>query len=186
MIITLNGSEGSGKTTIAKKISEELGYKRYTTGEIFRAMAKKRNLTVVEYVKLGEIDPKIDKEVDDYVVELSKKEDNFILDSRLAWYFIPNSLKIYLEVDAYEGAKRVFNELQKDSSRNELKNIPKSIDEVLLKIRERQKTDDLRYMQYYKVNIRDKKNYDFVVDTTNLSREEVFEKTISFIKKNLK
>ncbi len=185
MIITLNGSEGSGKTTIAKKIATNLGYVRYTTGEIFRAMAKKRGLTAVEYGELGETDPQVDKEIDDYVIKLSKEQDNFILDSRMAWHFIPTSLKIYLDVDAYEGATRVFNELQKDSSRNELKDTPKTIEEVLEKIQERQKTDDTRYMQYYKVNIRDKKNYDFVLDTTDLSAEKVFEKTMEFIQSKM-
>ncbi|MDR3559240.1 MAG: cytidylate kinase family protein [Candidatus Pacebacteria bacterium] len=181
MIITLNGSEGSGKTTVAKKIASELDYVRYTTGEIFRAMAKKRGLTLVEYVQLGETDPEIDKEVDDYVVKLSKEQDNFILDSRMAWHFIPQSTKIYLNVDEREGAKRVFAELQKDNSRNEMKNTPKTVEEVLKKIQARQKTDDTRYLQYYNVNIRDKKNYDFVLDTTELFPEEVFEKVMAFI-----
>ena len=59
MIITLNGDEGSGKTTIAKKIAEAVGYQRITTGEIFREMSKKRGLSLVEYLKLGETDPTI-------------------------------------------------------------------------------------------------------------------------------
>ncbi|MFA7319307.1 MAG: cytidylate kinase family protein [Parcubacteria group bacterium] len=185
MIITLNGAEGSGKTTVAKKISEELGYVRYTTGEIFREMARKRGLTLVDYIKLGENDPQVDKEVDDYVIELSKKEDHFILDSRMAWHFIPKSLKIYLNIDQREGAKRIFNELQKDTARNEMKDKPKTVDEVLRKIQERNETDDKRYMQYYKVNIRDEKNYDFVLDTTNLSRDEVFEEVTRVIKEKI-
>jgi CMP/dCMP kinase len=185
MIITINGDEGSGKTTIAKKIAEKLNYARYTTGEIFREMSKKRGMSLVEYLKLGETDPKIDKEVDDYVINLSKKQDNFIIDSRVAWHFIPKSLKIYLEVNEEEGAKRIYHEILGKNNRNETKKTPPSIKYVLEKVRERRKTDDIRYLKYYGIDIRDRKKYDFVLDTSNLNPEEVFEKLISFIENKI-
>jgi CMP/dCMP kinase len=184
MIITFNGDEGAGKTTIGKKVAQEIGFNYYYTGQIFRDMAEKKGLTTVEYLKLGETDPSIDKEVDDYVIELAKKEDNFLIDSRMAWHFIPDSLKIYLKVDELAGVKRIFEQLQKDNTRNEIRSA-RSLETVLEKIRERKETDNKRYLQYYGVNIHEEKNYDFVLDTTNLSREEVFEKVMFFINKKL-
>lgn len=181
MIITLNGDEGAGKSTAAKKIAAELGFAFYNTGQIFRDLAKKRNLTLVEYLKLGETDSSIDREVDDFVVALSNKEDNFIIDSRMAWHFIPKSLKIYLTVDNIEGAKRIYHNLQGENSRNEIKNNA-SLEELVEKIKERRETDGKRYKMYYGVDIREEKNYDFVLDTTNLERNEVFDKVMGFIK----
>jgi CMP/dCMP kinase len=180
MIVSFNGDEGSGKSTIAKLVSAEIGYPRYYMGQIFRDMAAKRDITLVDYLKLGETDPAIDKEVDDYLVDLSKKEADFIIESRTAWHFIPQSLKIYLSVNEKEGAKRVFGELQKENQRNEISG-EFSLEDILNKIKERRTTDDARYMKYYGIDIRDKNNYDLVLDTTNLSKEEVFAKVMDFI-----
>jgi len=183
MIISFNGDEGSGKSTIAQKVSEALGYPRYYMGQIFRDMAKKRGLALVEYLKLGETDPKVDKEVDEYLLKLAKEQTNFVIESRTAWHLIPDSLKIYLRVDEKEGAKRIFKELQKENSRNEDVEVD-SIENVIASNRKRRETDDLRYKKYYGIDIRDPKNYDFVLDTTKLPREEVFKKTIAFVKKS--
>ena len=186
MVISFNGDEGSGKSTIAKKVAEAINYPRYYMGQIFRDMAKKRDLTIVEYVKLGETDPRIDKEVDDYFIDLAEKEKNFVLESRTAWHLLPDSLKIYLRVDEREGAKRIFKQLREETgnSRNEMKKAG-SLEDVLENISRRRETDDLRYKKYYGVNIRDPKNYDLFLDTTNLTQEEVFECVINFIKKRI-
>ena len=182
MIISFNGDEGSGKSTVAKKIAQALHLPHYYMGQIFRDMAQKRGLTLVEYLKLGESDPSVDKEVDNYLINLSQKEKDFVIESRTAWHLIPNSLKIYLAVTEEEGAKRIFLELQKENNRNELNEIP-TVEKVLEKIRERRKTDDIRYLKYYGIDIRQKNNYDFILDTTQLTIDEAFEKTLSFIQK---
>jgi cytidylate kinase len=186
MIISFNGDEGSGKSTIAKKVAEALGYPRYYMGQIFRDMAKKRGLTTVEYGKLGEADPRVDKEVDDYLLSLEKKQTDFVVESRTAWHLIPDSLKIYLKADEQEGAKRIFKQLKEetDNSRNEMKEAS-TIENVLENIQRRRKTDDLRYEKYYGINIRDPKSYDLFLDTTNLTREEVFKRVMNFINKRI-
>lgn len=183
MIISFNGDEGSGKTTIAKKIAESLGFPYYYMGQIFRDMAAQKGLPLVEYLKLGETDPRIDKEVDDYLISLSRKENNFIIDSRTAWHLIQKSLNIYLKVSKAEGARRVFEELKHKNSRNEIRE-DVSLKKVLKKIQERRETDDKRYLKYYGINIRDEKKYDFLLDTTNLSIDEVFHETFDFITKH--
>ena len=186
MIISFNGDEGSGKSTIAEKVSQEIGYPRYYMGQIFRDMAKKKGMTIAEYVKSGEEDPSVDKEVDDYLLGLAQKQADFVIESRTAWHLIPDSLKIYLKVDEKEGAKRIFKQLKKetDNSRNEIKEV-NAVEDVLENIRRRRETDDLRYKKYYGINIRDPKNYDLFLDTTKLSREEVFEHVINFINKRI-
>jgi cytidylate kinase len=181
MIITLNGDEGAGKSTAGKRLAEALGYKFYYTGQIFRDLAKKRELTLVEYLKLGEKDPKIDREVDDYVVALSEREDDFLIDSRMAWHFIPTSLKIYLKVDEKVGARRIHLNLREKNTRNEVKK-EVTIDELVAKIKERRATDNKRYMQYYGVDIHNLKNYDFVLDTTGLDRNKAYEKIEEFVR----
>lgn len=184
MIITLNGDEGAGKSTVAKKIAEELSYKHYYTGQFFRDLAKKRDLTVVEYSRLGETDASVDREIDDYTIDLAKREDNFVIDSRMAWHFIPGSIKIFLKVNEKVGAERVHQNLQEKNSRNEVKeNL--SVNELMAKIKERKESDRKRYIMYYNADNHNMDNYDYVLDTTTLSVEEVFEKVMNFIKSKM-
>ena len=86
-----------------------------------REKAKQRGLTLAEYNQLGEIDPETDKEVDQYQRELGEKKDNFIIDGRTSWYFIPHSFKIYIDVEAQEGAKRIFKSLKTKDNRMKIR-----------------------------------------------------------------
>jgi cytidylate kinase len=174
MIITISGAGGSGKSTIAKRLAEKLGWPRYYIGGIRREKAKERGMTLAEYNKLGETDPSTDIEVDEYQKKLGEREDDFIIEGRTSWHFIPNSFKVYLDVDEKEGAKRVFNELQGEHKRNEDKALD-NYENVLESMRERKKCDIKRYKKYYNINAYDIKNYDYVLDTTNLSINKVFQ-----------
>jgi predicted cytidylate kinase len=184
MIITISGNAGSGKSTLAEMLEKKLKMKRYYMGGIRRALAKKRGMTLAEYNKLGEKDPSTDREVDDYQTELGKKKNNIIVEGRTSFYFIPNSLKVYLYCDPREGARRIWKSLAKDGAkRNEGKGLT-SYAAVLRSVRERQKSDMLRYKKYYHINVYDKRHYDIVVDTTKLGIKQVFEKMLKEIKKH--
>jgi len=115
------------------------------------------------------------------VVALSEREDDFLIDSRMAWHFIPTSLKIYLKVDEKVGARRIHLNLREKNTRNEVKK-EVTIDELVAKIKERRATDNKRYMQYYGVDIHNLKNYDFVLDTTGLDRNKAYEKIEEFVR----
>ena len=108
MIISLSGAEGAGKSTIAKMLAAKLGWPRYYMGRIWREKAQEKGLTLVEYQKMGETDPSIDREIDEYQKKLGETLDNFVIEGRTSWYFIPHSFKIFLDVSPEEGAKRIF------------------------------------------------------------------------------
>jgi len=91
MRITINGIAGSGKSTVAKYLAKRFKLKYYGMGEIRREMAKKRGITLSELDKLGEKKSFTDKLEDNFQKKLRKK-DNIIVDGRLSWYFIPNSI----------------------------------------------------------------------------------------------
>ena len=185
-IISFNGDHGSGKSTIAKKLAKELGYKRFYMGKIARNMAEEHNMSYAEFLDLLKKDPSYDKKIDDYVIDLGNKENNFIIESRTAWHFIPQSFKVYLKVDPMEGAKRMFADYQNDSHRdNESKGV-KTIEDILVISKNRKEADDQRYKKLYNIDANDMSQYDLVIDTTDLTREEVlravknaYEKAIS-------
>jgi predicted cytidylate kinase len=184
MIVSIGGYMGSGKSTIAKMLAEKLGWPRYYMGGIRRQKALERNLTLAEYNRLGETDPKTDFEVDEYQKKLGETEDNFIIEGRTSWYFIPHSLKIYLDVNKKIAAKRIFNDLQKSADRNEARKF-ETEDEVLANILERETSDRARYKKYYQYDVYDPSHYDFVLNTTNLTIEETFGTVWEFIKTRL-
>jgi cytidylate kinase len=180
MIITITGEPGSGKSTVGKKLAQKLGYDHYYIGQIRRDAAKKKGMTLAEYNKYGETHPETDTEVDDYQKNLGQKKDNFVIEGRTSWFLIPHSIKIYLTVDPMEGARRVFDELQSDNNRNE-DNKLLTVEDMLRSHKERDASDKLRYIKYYQKDCFDKNNFDFVVDTTNLSPEEVFDTVWDYI-----
>ncbi len=184
MIISISGTAGSGKSTVAKKLAEKLNWPCYYIGKMRREIARKQGLTLAEYNKLGEKTPATDLKVDNYQKKLGKIKDNFIIESRTSWYFTPHSLKIYLDVDEKVGAKRIFKELKGRHSRNEDKNL-KTVADVLKSQRARKRSDKKRYAKYYKIDVYDKKNYDFVLNTTSLNKRQVFAKIYSFVRSHL-
>ncbi len=180
MIITIAGDPGSGKSTIGKKLAKKLDYDYYYIGQIRRDAAKKMGMTLAEYNKYGETHPETDIEVDEYQKKLGKEKDNFVIEGRTSWFLIPQSVKLYITVDPLEGAKRVFSHLQKDNKRNEDTDL-KTVEDVLKSHRERAQSDKFRYQKYYQKDCFDKNNFDLVVDTTNLSPEEAFNKVWEYI-----
>ncbi|XLQ20602.1 MAG: cytidylate kinase family protein [Candidatus Moraniibacteriota bacterium] len=185
MIITITGDPGSGKSTLGEKLAKELDYDRYYIGQIRRDAAKKMGMTLAEYNKYGETHPETDLAVDDYQKTLGETKDAFIIEGRTSWFLIPKSLKIYIEVDPKEGATRIFNDLQKENIRNEGDNLT-SVEDVLNSNIKRAASDELRYKKYYNKNCFDKNNFDFVIDTTNLTINEAYLEVLKFIQENTK
>ena len=47
-IITIAGANGSGKSSTAKKIAQQLGFKHLSSGDLMRQIAKENNITLEE------------------------------------------------------------------------------------------------------------------------------------------
>jgi len=184
MIISFSGAQGSGKSTIAEKLAEKLKWPRYYVGGLRREAAKKRGLTLSEYNKLGEIEPETDMEVDKYQEKLGKEQDNFIIEGRTSWYFIPHSYKIYLDVEKEAGAKRIFGHLQQKNDRNEDKNLH-SWEDVLASNEKRLASDRRRYQKYYQIDVNNLNHYDLYIDTTNFNQDEVFAQVLKAVEEKL-
>jgi CMP/dCMP kinase len=175
MIITLGWHLGSGKSTLWKKLAKHFGFKRYSTGDFMRELAMERWMTLIDIGHQAESDGGvIDAILDDRQKNLWATDDNFIIDGRLAFYFIPHGKKIFLTVEPLEAARRVFH----DESRLWVET-HETIEHAAENIIVRRNSEDERYMKYYGVHIYDMDLYDIVVDTTDKTPEEVFEEVIS-------
>ena len=183
MIISFSGNQGSGKSTIAKMLADKLGWPRYYMGGLRREAAEKRGLTLAEYNKLGETDPRTDLEVDEYQKKLGETQDNFIIEGRTSWYFIPQSLKIYIHTDDEVGAMRIFNDIKQ--KRRESEQELQTYEQVLASVKERTASDSKRYRQYFNIDVYDHKNYDFVLDSTKISIDEAFDAVYRFVQSKM-
>jgi cytidylate kinase len=180
MIISIGGKQGSGKSTLAQQLAAALKWPRYYIGGLRREAAQKRGLTLAEYNKLGETDPRTDLEVDEYQANLGKTQDNFIIEGRTSWYFIPQSFKIFLDVTDDLAAQRIFlaNREGEDTNMD-------TVAGVLASIKKRQASDNRRYEEYFHINVFDHNNYDYIIDTTGKTPDEVFEQVYAEIKRRL-
>lgn len=176
MIITLSGLPGSGKTTVAKRLSEALQIPWYSIGDLRGKLAAERGMTIDEYNAFGETNPSTDNDVDAYQTKLGESGESFIIDGRVSWHFIPRALKVFLSVDPDEGARRVFGANRADRA-DEVAWATQ--EEVKAAVAKRMASDDKRYKMYYGIDFLDPKNYDLVVDTTSMRPEKVVEEILA-------
>jgi len=176
VIITISGKAGSGKSTAAREIAKKLKLKHYSIGDLMRQLAKEKNISLNELSKLAEKDKTIDLELDKKQINLRDKND-FVIDGRLTAHFLPFAdLKVFLDCNDKVRAQRI----QKDG-RNDEKS--KSLSELIKKVKHREQSERKRYKKLYKIDYYDRKLYDLMIDTTDLSINEVIEEIINSIKK---
>ena len=177
MIITISGKAGSGKSTVAKMLSEKLKLRHYSIGDLMRAMADEKKISLLELNNLAENDKSIDFELDNKLKLLGKTKNNFVVDGRLAAFFIPNAqVRVFLDTDDKVRAARIL----KDKREHEKS---KDLNEMIDKIKKRENSEKKRYQKYYGVDYLDKKLYNLIIDTTKLNPNEVVGKIIEFVNK---
>jgi cytidylate kinase len=161
-IITIAGSPGSGKSSTARAIASALGFQHYSSGDLFRQLAAQRGESVEATNISAEIQRDIDLKVDALLQEMYRTEDKLVIDSRMAWHWMPASFKVFLLLDPDTAARRIFSHLQREGRISEDAN---SVEEVRKSIDRRFESEQKRYRALYGVNFTDPLNFDIVVDT---------------------
>ncbi len=167
--ISLAGDLGSGKSTVGKLLTQKFGLETVSIGKIHRQMASEYGMDVTEFNVYMESHPEIDNELDARLKEYELKNGNFLFDSRMAFHFVPSSFSVYMKVDAEIAGRRIFSENRSNEKYE-------SVETAVQKLIERRASESLRYSKFYGVDITDMSNYDFVIDTSSLSPQQVFDK----------
>ncbi len=169
--ITIFGLSGTGKSTAGKMLASKLGYEFMSTGNMFRAYATSLGMTLAELEVASEETDLHDKQLDKNTTEYGETHDGFVFESRLAWYFIPDSFKIHLISPFDVRVSRI--------AQREEKAFETAKDETM----HRETSSFRRYKDYYGLkDIPNSKNFDLVVDTEHNNPEQVVQIILEALK----
>ena len=177
--ISLAGDLGSGKSTVGKLLAKKYGAEVYSTGTIQRQIALEMGMTTLELNKYSETHPEIDDRIDDGLRALNKAQADVIIDSRMAWHFVPDSFAVYMAADPVVSAERIMNAGRESEPFQ-------SIEEAVASVSARRSSEMQRYRQLYGVNIKDTDNYDYVIDTAFIPPEPVAEHSAAHYEKYMR
>ncbi len=168
--ITVFGLAGTGTSSAGKLLAERLGYRFVSSGGMFRSRAKELGLSLPEFGALCERESEHDKALDQEIKYIGQSTDNLVVESRLAWYFIPDSVKIKFTCDFAERARRLAT---RDGG---------TAAEAGEAAKVREASERGRYKNYYGLtDFTDDSHFDFIIDTTTTPNIEVVEKILTWI-----
>ncbi|NHI83031.1 MAG: cytidylate kinase [Candidatus Thorarchaeota archaeon] len=163
-VIAIGGLHGTGKSSVAQRLSEEFNLRRTSAGIIFRRLACERGMTLEEFSRVAEGDEEIDRLVDDTLREEARK-GNAILDGQLAaWMAGDNAdLKVLLTAPLEMRISRIA---ERDSTTYEY-----ARRETIT----REGSEKARYLEYYGVDLSNKSIYDIILNTEKYDLEGVIQ-----------
>ena len=175
--ITISGVLGSGKSTVCKELQKKYHFSYFSTGALQRKIADDKGMSTYELNRYSEKHPEIDQLIDNELINLSSSTDNIVIDSRMAWHFVKGAFKVYLTTDETVAAQRVIED---DRGFSESYS---DIADAREKLSARKKSENYRYGQKYDVDCHNFKNYDLIIDTTEISPDIVAEHIMIQFKK---
>lgn len=173
-VICISGLAGTGKSTLSKKLAEKYQLRYFSGGDVLKELAKQGGYDVsvqgwwespegLKFLNERINDPKFDKEVDDRLLEHAQ-QGNVLLDSWTMPWLLKEGFKIWLEASFEKRAARV-------AVRDNM-----TVAESFGVLKEKEARTKAIYKALYGFGLgEDFKPFDFILDTDNLSANEVFE-----------
>jgi CMP/dCMP kinase len=172
-VICISGMAGTGKSTLSKKLAEKYKLRYFSGGDVLKELAKQEGYDVslqgwwespqgLNFLNERINDPKFDKAVDDKLLEYAQ-QGNVLLDSWTMPWLLKDGFKIWLEASFEKRAARV-------AVRDGM-----TAAEAFDVLQEKEARTKAIYKELYGFILgEDFKPFDFVLDTDNLSADEVF------------
>ena len=173
LVICISGLTGTGKSTIGRELARRYGLKYVSGGEALKRKAAELGYQVDRpgwweseearsFMEERLENPSFDKEVDEWLIRLGR-EGGVVIDSwTIAWLLDEGvGLRVWLHASPAVRAERV-------ARRNGIS--PREALEALV---EKDRRTRAIYERIYGFDLLDLSPYDLIIDTDNLSQEEV-------------
>ncbi|MEK7177379.1 MAG: cytidylate kinase family protein [Patescibacteria group bacterium] len=169
--ITISGKICTGKTTLLKDLRKELDWPIFMTGKLFRDYVAKNKFDLEQVEEQNE---DLTKKIDYQVRDMINSPGNLIVDGWMSGIMaanLPDVLKVLLICDDNIRYLRFAN-------REKI-----NFDEAKKRVDERQSNWLNKLEKIYKRNdFMEPKNYDLIINTSNISSQEVLKKVLQKIK----
>lgn len=170
--VTISGTPGSGKSTVAELLKEKLNLPYVYSGLLFRKQAEKQKMSLAEFGRFCEQNDEVDRQLDEEQVKILEK-GNVILEGRLAgWLAHLNNIpavKIMLDAAIDIRAQRI--------KKREQGSLVQQKNDMI----QREKSEQFRYKKYYDIDLKDTSIYDLVINTSDKSPQEIVDLILSHI-----
>ncbi|MEB3844923.1 MAG: AAA family ATPase [Desulfurococcales archaeon] len=176
-IVVVSGPPGSGKTTYARRLSKDLGLEYYTTGSIFRSIAKEKGMSLEELSRLASSDPTIDLVIDRRTINIALNTmSGIVIDSHLAAWILSRiaDVAVLVKADPLTRVRRIGVRDGKSYSR--------ALEETF----ERETSQWDRFYKLYGIDILDYTVFDLVVDSSVLGPEKIYSIIKLFVEEKLR
>ena len=174
MQIAISGDLGSGKSTIGKLLAAKLKVRYLSTGDLHREIAASRDLTTLELNRIAELDLSIDEAVDNSLRLLAESREPAVVDSRMAWWFLPEAFSIHLSVAPDLGANRALGRRHDTETY-------RTAEEARVSVKARAASERSRFASLYDVNVSSLRNYMVVLDTSSVSPSQAVARLMSLM-----
>jgi predicted cytidylate kinase len=176
-IIILGGYPGSGKSTVRGILAEKLGFKKFSTGDFARSIAVEMGMTLEQFNEMVAKTKEFDERIDAELIRIEKEEDNYIVDSHLAFHFIPSGFSVYLDISLETSALRVFND-KHAHVRVQSGDTMETLEEAMEKTKKRILNHEERYLRHYGVDPYISSQYSHIIDSEKYNQEEIADQII--------
>lgn len=174
LVIAVSGKPGSGKTTLAKSLANELGLRYISSGGIFREIASNMGVSLVELSRIAEGNYDIDRYIDSYIRSEAVK-GGIVVDGHISAWILRDiaHIKICAMAPLDVRARRIA----------ERDNI--ALSNVLEIVRSIEESESRRFKAIYNIDLNDYTIFDIIINTHTFNPKECLEIALKAISKVL-
>ncbi len=170
-VVTIGGPPGSGKSTAGRRVAETLNLEYRSAGDVFRAEAKARGLSVEEFNRYAEGHPEVDRDVDAAMQALATP--GRLLEGRIQG--------VLCRRHGIPAIAVVVTAAEKERVRRVAARDGQSLDEARARVRAREESERRRYRRDYGIDLAEETG-DLVVDSTSQGPAEVAGTIVAFVR----
>jgi len=171
-VVAIGGPPGGGKSTAGRRVAQELGLDYRSAGEVFRAEATSRGLSLEEFGRYAEAHPEVDAHLDRTMQALARP--GVLLDGRIQGALCRrNRIPVAAIVVTASPPERARRLAARDHQ---------SVAEAARAIVVREASERARYQRFYGIDL-DHEPADLVVDSTSMPPEEVAAAVVEFLRR---